>query len=414
MTQSGRGQGNEPQPPAAPPPGRPWGEPWGPGAQRSPLPPEVPPQPPVPPAHPPAAGPGDAEATQYLPPVGGTGAPLPPASAPGDGEATRYLPPVGGEIPHISGMPGPMPGAPAGAFAEDATQLLPPQGGEATQYLPPVGSPAGAPPAAGDRPPPAEFDGLFRASEPTRQLPPVPARSAPPAGPPLPPVPGPAAGPGPKPKRSRTKVLIGAGVAGCAVAGLAVGALLSGGGGDKGGQPGSPQAAVNAEPGSTPSASASAKKPADPAEGQAKALDALLKDSGNSRDTVIKAVDSTRSCKDLGRSAGDLRTAANDRNALVTRLGKTAVDKLPGHDELSAQLTKAWQSSAAADGHYASWADQAGRKHGCAKDRARPTRDSSAGDKASGDATAAKKKAADLWNPIAKKYGLPQRQWTQL
>ncbi|GAA3049596.1 hypothetical protein GCM10020000_32720 [Streptomyces olivoverticillatus] len=155
-------------------------------------------------------------------------------------------------------------------------------------------------------------------------------------------------------------------------------------------------------------------KPADPAEAQAKALDALLKDSNNSRDAVIKAVDATRSCKDLGKSASDLRDAAGQRNGLVSRLDQTAIDKLPGHDDLKAQLTKAWQSSASADSHYASWADQVGGKHGCIKGHARPSRDSVAGDQASGQATDAKKKAADLWSPIAKKYGLTAHDWTQL
>ncbi|MEV5506369.1 hypothetical protein [Streptomyces orinoci] len=285
--------------------------------------------------------------------------------------ATQYLPPVPG----------------GGARAEDATQMLPPQGGgAAASYAPPV-----------------EFDGLFRAAEPTQQLPPVPpgvgpVRSAP-------------GEPAPRP-RQRKMVLIGAGVAACAAAGLGVGALLSGGGGGGKAAADTPQSVASTEPGSSPSATAG--KPADPAQAQAQALDALLKDSGNSRDSVIKAVDATRSCKDLGKSAGDLRTAAGQRNDLVSRLQKTAIDKLPNNDQLAAQLTKAWQSSAAADNSYASWADHAGGKHGCVKGHARPTKDAAAGDRASGEATAAKKKAADLWNPIAKKYGLPQRQWTQL
>lgn len=233
MTQSG--QGNVPQPPAqapregvvlpaqqesaerrgagqqAPAPGRPWGQPWGPDAQRAPLPPEMPPGAPLPPAQ----APGASEATQYLPPV------QDPAS---DNEATRYIPPVGGgPLPDAAGaatqyLP-PVPASPQG----DATQLLPPQPGgselpqylppvdngaatqylppvqeagstqylppvtneAATQYLPPVSSGPPIPPAggaafaqAGERPPPAEFDGLFRgsgAAEPSqghRQAPP--------------------------------------------------------------------------------------------------------------------------------------------------------------------------------------------------------------------------------------------------
>ncbi|PAU47959.1 hypothetical protein CK936_15915 [Streptomyces albireticuli] len=294
-------------------------------------------------------------------------------------------------------------------------------------------SPVGALATSGERPPPAEFDGLFRASAEaaaprTQQLPPVrePVREPRRAPAPPPPPPGHHGGgrsDGPAPRRKLpTAAIVGMVVAGCAVCGLAAGALLSGGDGkeDKGGKqnaavesatPAAPDDAEKDGKRKKPEPSASA---ADPAAAQAKALDALLKDSNNSRDAVIKAVDSIKSCKDLGKSAADLRDAAKQRDGLVTRLQQTPIDKLPDSTELAAQLTKAWQSSSSADTSYAKWADQAGDKRGCVKGHARPTGDSAAGDRASGDATAAKKKAADLWNPTAKKYKLSQHKWTQL
>ncbi|MEU5186051.1 hypothetical protein AB0G83_02675 [Streptomyces klenkii] len=305
--------------------------------------------------------------------------------------ATQYLPPVAGG--------GPVGGAP-----------VPPH-----PYQPPLG---GAP-AQGERPPPSEFDGLFRASAASAAAS-GPGHVPPPRAPHVaPPQPAPVS---PPPRRKLpTAAIVGIVVAGCAVAGLAAGALLSGGGGDE--KKDTPQnAAVSSEtPGDAPKGDDGGKKepsasadPADPAVAQAKALDALLKDSNNSRDAVIKAVDSTRSCKDLDKSASDLRDAAKQRDGLVTRLQKTAIDKLPNSAELSAQLTKAWQSSSSADSHYAAWAGEVGGKHGCVKGHARPSGESAAGDRASGDATAAKKAAADLWNPIAKKYGLSQHSWAQL
>ncbi|MFI9236103.1 hypothetical protein [Streptomyces sp. NPDC053079] len=437
---------------------------------------------------PPLAGPAvsgapartpDADATALIPPVtGGAGAPpayLPPAAPArsADAEATAFLPPLAG--------PGAAPGGLARTPDADATALMPPVAGGAgapPSYLPSTapaepaaparpadaGAAAFPPPAAGgqaagpatpfsvmapagDRPPPAEFDTLFRAAAPTQHLPPVPAadpvgpptgarrRAKPPQAGPVPPPASsgahgfnggtgqpPVAGGGAQGPRGRKKspaVLIAAVVAGCAVAGLGAGALLSGGGGEKS----DPQKAAVASPApsaepkgeATPSAAPSAPpKSADPAEAQAKALDALLKDSNNSRDSVIKAVDSTRQCKDLGKSASDLTAAAGQRNSLVTRLGQTPTDKLPNSSELTAQLTKAWQSSASADSHYAAWARQVDSKKGCVKGHARPSSDSVAGDRASNEATAAKKKAAGLWNPIAKKYGLTQHEWTQL
>ncbi|MBB4891825.1 hypothetical protein FHS39_000825 [Streptomyces olivoverticillatus] len=360
-----------------------------------------------------SGGPGagaDSEATAFLPHMGG--------SAGRDAEATAFIPPM------------------SGGTAEAATAFMSPVGGgglPADAPAPPVG--LGTAPS-GERPPPAEFDTLFRAAEPTQQLPPVPAgQSAVPGPPPgrrgpQPPAPGsvppPSSGFGAQPpapgghggparRKKSPAVLIAAVVAGCAVAGLGAGALLSGGGDDTSSQqPAATGSTAPNAPKGDDGQQPETAKPADPAEAQAKALDALLKDSNNSRDAVIKAVDATRSCKDLGKSASDLRDAAGQRNGLVSRLDQTAIDKLPGHDDLKAQLTKAWQSSASADSHYASWADQVGGKHGCIKGHARPSRDSVAGDQASGQATDAKKKAADLWSPIAKKYGLTAHDWTQL
>ncbi|OMI33353.1 hypothetical protein SPAR_41999, partial [Streptomyces sparsogenes DSM 40356] len=267
---------------------------------------------------------------------------------------------------------------------------------------------------AGGRPPPSEFDGLFRAdgapAEPadsTQQLPQFGDQG------PQPPAPAPADGGGGRGKRGGRKMspaaLIGIVVAGCALAGLAAGAALSAGGDDdkkdtKASESETPDTKTDDEP----------TKAADPVEAQAKALDALLADSNNSRAAVIKAVGDIRSCKNLSTAATNLRTAAGQRTDLVTRLGKISVDKLPNHAELTSSLTKAWRSSATADNQYAAWADQVGGKKGCHKGRARTTPRVGAAERASGEATTAKKRAAELWNPIATKYGLTSHQATDL
>jgi hypothetical protein len=91
-----------------------------------------------------------------------------------------------------------------------------------------------------------------------------------------------------------------------------------------------------------------------------------------------------------------------------------SVDKLPGHAELTTALTKAWQASAAADNHYAAWADQVAGKKGCHKGQARSTGEVQAANRASGTASSEKAKAAALWNTIADTYGLTRRQPVQL
>ncbi|MFI1965742.1 hypothetical protein ACH429_16805 [Streptomyces pathocidini] len=478
MTHSG--QGNEPQLPATrpayegvvlpahgdpyvpdqqtvPAAGQPWGQPWGPdpaeqqpqvlpGSEAAPAPAVSPEQTqqlrrrdlhqglrqghdagaPGGPAHGQAAGAPDAEATQFIPPVPGGGPlppevpaetttflgrrPLPPQSQPGgsDAEATQFI-------------GAPIPGA-GGAHAAQSPEL-------------PARTPYGIRPGMpGDRQPPSEFDGLFRAdggpeaAAATQQLPAYGAQQPavhqpygqqPSYGGPQAPSHaqrGPHGSQDPdgdeKPRKGLSRgVLIGMVVAGCAVVGLVAGAVLSGDGDDTEPAGSVAQSSAPAENDGGESAPA-----ADPAEGQAKDLDALLADSNNSRAAVIKSVQSINGCKNLDQAAQDLRDAAGQRNGLVSRLQKMSVDRLPNHQALTNSLTRAWKASAAADDHYAAWADQvaAAGKKGCPKGRARITSHTGAGNKASGDATQAKQQAAALWNQIATKYGLTKRQVTEL
>lgn len=477
-THSGRGQGDEgpyegvvlpsdgapwtpeqqaaPQPPQPPQPsqGTPWGTPWGPESQAPPpsplpesqAPPPLPgPQPPaddatqmLPPAQPyggspmpPYAGyggqqpPMDADATQMMPPHPGTPPPGP------DAEATQYMP----------YQPQPQ-SQPYGPDA-DATRMLPPQGAAPGQPLPPesVGDPhaaAGPPPpsapygirpgAPGDRQPPAEFDNLFRADPPAG--PAGPAGPPPPQQPPAMPYQGQGQGQaaGWQPDGGgysgydghtgygdhdgggrggvSPRVLIGVGVAALVAIGLITGAALSGGDGD-------PQAKDGGTPSAAPAGNGESAAP-DDAKAQAKALSGLLAQSNNSRNAVIGAVQNIKKCEDLAKAAQDLRDAANQRESLVKKLGDLETGALPQHDALTSALTDAWNASAEADNAYAAWGDQVAGDKGCHKGKARSTHQQAKGNRASGDASAAKKEAAKLWNPIARKYGLDERQASQL
>jgi hypothetical protein len=256
-----------------------------------------------------------------------------------------------------------------------------------TQYIPPV--PGGEAPHH----PPAEFDNLFRTegvAPSTQQMPRVEPAAAPPRG-----------------GRTGSRVpLVAAVGVGIAVLGIGAGALLSGGGSND-------DSSKNVSE-TAPATAGSSSPAADPAKEQAVALDALLAESGDSRQSVVTAVANVRACKNLDASATDLRNAAQQRNDLVKKLSALSVDKLPDHDRLTAALTAAWQASASADNHYAAWADQAKSRKVCKKGQARGTSQTVAGNTASGTATVQKKKAAPLWNTIAGQYGLTQRQPTQL
>lgn len=351
---------------------------------------------------------------------------LPPAV---DEGATQYIPPVG---------PGALP-------PEVSSGPLPPAAhpdAEATQYIAPVPAEPGAagygirPGGPEDRQPPAEFDNLFRsasgapsASEgpsSTQQLPrfEAPHAHAPHApyaaqAPGMPGAPGGRAatrrgaaddGNGGRGGRSGSRVpLIAAVGIGIVVLGVGAGALLGGGGSDSGKDDSSKN--VSATAGATDGASSSV---ADPAKAQVVALDKLLADSNNSRDSVINAVENVKACNNLDQAASDLRDAAKQRSELVTRLSGLSVDKLPNNAQLTAALNSAWQASASADNHYAAWADQVKGKKGCRKGHARSTGQTAAANQASGTATAQKVKAAKLWNSIASTYGLTRRTTTQL
>ncbi|MEU9609654.1 hypothetical protein [Streptomyces sp. NPDC048057] len=455
--------GTGPGPYASPvDPAYPSQEPYPPAAHPGPLPPvagelAVPPQaPPVPPAGPgggavppvqplPDAVPpgpqpyGAADATQLIPPIA-PGAP----GMPGAADATQVIPPV---------APGVLP--PEQSYgAVDATQVIPPvapAGGDATQVIPPVptgpdadppttflgtgrlaqqgpgyGAGRGPEPVTQHLPPvsgaavPGEFDRLFRAQAESgaersdaRYAPPGPRGAR-----------GSRASRGNREERRRKSsqlAVMGAVIVACAVLGLGVSAALFGQGEDE-----SPKPTVDRNPAppsapadaGTPPASVSAPSPStaapDPVREQAVALDKLLADSNSSRAAVLRSVENIKQCKELDRAAEDLRAAANQRRGMVTRLEGVSVDKLPRNAELTAALKQAWQASATADDHYAAWATQVKGKKGCKDDRARSTRSTVAANRASGEATKAKRQAAGHWNAIAAAHDLPRRSSDQL
>ncbi|MGW3149886.1 hypothetical protein ACWDG1_35520 [Streptomyces sp. NPDC001177] len=362
-------------------------------------------------AYPQAAAPVDEGATQYIPPVPAAG------PAPVDEGATQYISPVA-----AGAMP---PEAPSEEtrFLGRAAQPAAHPDAQATQYIAPVTDPYGG----GDRLPPSDFDNLFRSGPgggapagSTQQLPRVQEAPGGYPGQPSYSPPGPGGGrradyadfdddDGGRGGRSGSKVpLIAAIGVGLAVLGVGAGAMLSGGGGGDQGNANKNVAAA------APATGESASAAADPAQQQAVALDKLLADSGSSRASVIRAVANVKACNNLDTAASDLRDAAKQRNELVTRLSKLSVDKLPNNAALTAALNKAWQASASADNHYAAWADQISGKHGCRHGQARSTGQTQAGNRESGTASTQKVTAAQLWNAIAGKYGLTQRQPTQL
>ncbi|MFD4942882.1 hypothetical protein ACFWNT_10160 [Streptomyces sp. NPDC058409] len=390
-------------------PAQAYGQPQ-PQPQAQPLPPVQPQQPyaqPLPPEAVPGMGMnGDAAATQYIAPVSAGPAPggLPPESP---AEATQFL---GHGAPQPQAYQQPQ--APAHGGDAEATQFIPPVPGGAPYGIRP-GTPGDRqPPAEFDNL--FRNDGPAGATQQMPRFDPAQQHQGAHQPPQAPqpqyqPVDEDPQGRTGQPKKRAHVTLIAAVVVGCAVIGLGAGALMSGGD-DKGADNKQPVAAAGSSAGE-PSTQAAA----DPAKPQAEALDKLLADSNNSRAAVVGAVEKTKSCTDLDQAVTDLKGAAQQRRDLVTRLQGLTVDKLPGHQRLTTSLTKAWQASAAADEHYAAWAGQAkdGKKV-CKHGKARTTSATQQATAKSVEASKAKQEASGLWNSIASKYGLTRRAATEL
>jgi hypothetical protein len=195
-------------------------------------------------------------------------------------------------------------------------------------------------------------------------------------------------------------------VAGCAVLGIGLGALLSGGG--------SSASASSDKSGGTAKHGA----PAGPGPGdksaqlaQAQKLSQLLETASSNRQAVIAAVADISHCQALPQAQQTLNSAAQDRADLVTQLGQLQVSALPSGAELVNKLTAGWQASQQADSAYAAWAaDSAGpcqKKH-------HPKDGGPGAAAANSNATVAKREAAALWNKIASANNLPTKSPQQL
>ncbi|WP_052390336.1 hypothetical protein [Streptomyces sp. NRRL B-24484] len=406
-----------PTPEGAPPP--PAGAPGRPAAAPSGFPPHAQPFPPQAGPH---AGPQAPGAS--VPPPG-----FPPArGAAGDEQATTLLPPVPagdqgpppGARPYVAGaQPG---AAPAGFPPQDRTQAFPAAAPPQQGFPPPQGFPPGPgfPPQGG-----APFDGGGRPPFPAFD----PAQAAP----------YPAAAPGPayedldaeEPARNRTPLLIGAGVALLLLVGVGTVWAVQNSGSDGKPTANAPAASAVPPPGqggaggaapSTPAGGSAAASPSDGAsagpgaEGQAKALDALLARGESAKAPIGSAVAKVTSCPDKAEISGAAQVfddGASQRDQLVADLGKLDLGALPGGAEAAQTLKSAWQTSGDIDRAYAAWARTVAGQ-GCSGSSAPNTADKKRANDLNPQATQSKKDFVAKWNAIAKTYGLTERTWDRI
>ena len=166
----------------------------------------------------------------------------------------------------------------------------------------------------------------------------------------------------------------------------------------------------------SPAAGSTAAAPPSSAGGAAErqaaiALSGLLSQTGADRADVNNAVTNVQSCgKGIAKDVRVFSKAASNRQALLTKLGKFP-DRSALPAAMIADLTAAWQASAAADSDLARWAsDEAVH---CHKNFARDASwQASYGPDSR--ATNNKQAFAMLWNRIARKDGLATYQPGQL
>jgi len=144
----------------------------------------------------------------------------------------------------------------------------------------------------------------------------------------------------------------------------------------------------------------------------AQTLSTLLSQSVIDRSEINAASNDVTTCgPTLSQDSQTFDAAYSSRQSLITQLSA-----LPGASALSPQmiqsLTSAWQASEQVDQDYASWANSE-FESGCVPNDTSNTYYQEA-DTPNQEATTDKQTFANLWNPIATRYGLSTYQWNQL
>jgi tRNA A-37 threonylcarbamoyl transferase component Bud32 len=208
-------------------------------------------------------------------------------------------------------------------------------------------------------------------------------------------------GPKPPPRRGRINMklaAIGTAVVLLAVAG-AVGVELT-----KHPAPSKPAATA---PSASPAASVAAL-----ASQQAASVNTLLGSSLVSRRALADAVGDVRGCAHVPLNVGHIERVVNRRSAEYHQAKALSTGALPNGTVVKADLLAALRNSLAADRAYLTWARQ--QMHSGCTPAGHPDAAYSTAIAADSQAAASKQQFVRVWNPIAAKYGLPQKTATSI
>lgn len=142
---------------------------------------------------------------------------------------------------------------------------------------------------------------------------------------------------------------------------------------------------------------------------EARAVDTLLDESSRSRRVITPELSAlTKGCDkvDPATAVSDLKTAIHDRTDVLRQLPALPMSAIPTGPTLRQRLTRAMTASVQADRDYLRWVQLLASSGCTSSDHSGLVAGNSVSAR---KATPAKRAFVSMWNPLAKKYGLPRR-----
>nr|BFE65546.1 hypothetical protein GCM10020063_100720 [Dactylosporangium thailandense] len=162
-------------------------------------------------------------------------------------------------------------------------------------------------------------------------------------------------------------------------------------------------------PGPGPTSAAQTTGGGDP-KAQAAAVDALLDASVASRTKLNAAIDLVGKCTLFDKAIADMQTVGTERQSQIDSVTRFDLAAIPEGEQVRAMLKESLGFSLAADRSYVPWG-QAQQASGCGGGG---ESDYQEAQNQSKNATDAKTRFLGVWNPVASRYGLRQRQVTDI
>jgi serine/threonine-protein kinase len=158
----------------------------------------------------------------------------------------------------------------------------------------------------------------------------------------------------------------------------------------------------------SPSPSPASPSPAAVASQQAGAVNKLLSSSAAARTALQQAVSQAGSCTNVSGAVSQIQSVVNERGTEYNQAVALSTSALANGTALKSDLLTVLRDSLNADRDYLRWAQQQNNP-GCT-----PAAPSGTFTTADQQAGTAKKAFLQLWDPIAAKYGLPQKSPTSI